>query len=569
MNYGDFVTVYEALSKTTKKLEKISILASFLPQLKGQEELVYLLRGRVFPDYDVREIGISTQLTIKAIARASASDSVRVTKEFARIGDLGDVAVHLLRHKKQSALYHRDLTAEHVFASLSALATIEGKGTIDKKLGIISELLISARPEEARYLIRTILGDLRVGVADAILVEAVVAAFLPHSEGLLEKAEQAYALINDFAEILAMAFRGKHAFDTIHLTPGRAVQVMLAVKADDIEDAFRICGTPCAFEHKYDGFRMLINFDGKEVKLFTRRLEDVTKQFPDVVRAIRSHVKGESFILDSEAVGFNSKTEKYLPFESVSQRIKRKYDIEDLAKKLPVELNIFDVLYLNGAVMVAKPFSERRALIERIVKQKPWVIRLAKQIVTDKVDVAERFYHDALKIGEEGVMIKRVDAPYHPGRYVGYMAKLKPAKQDLDLVIVKAEYGTGKRAGGLTSFTLACRSNGDFLEVGNVSSGLKEKKGDEGTTYGELNDILQNLVTKREGNSVHVRPKVVVSVTYQNIQPSPTYSSGFALRFPRISHYRPERGIKDIATLDEIKKDLNKQRTKNTGAHSL
>lgn len=569
MKYGDFVTVYEALASTTKKLEKISILASFLPQLKGQEELVYLLRGRVFPDYDVREIGISTQLAIKAIAKASATDAARVMKEFARMGDLGDVAVHLLSHKKQSALYHRDLTAEHVFASLSALASIEGKGTVERKLSLIAELLISARPEEARYLVRTILGDLRVGVADAILVEAVVAAFLSDSEGVLEKVEQTYALVNDFAEILAMAFKGSRAFDRAHLVPGRPVQVMLAVKAESIEDGFRICGRPCVFEHKYDGFRMLISFDGKELKLFTRRLEEVTKQFPDVAKTIRTHIKGESFILDSEAVGFDAKTEKYLPFESISQRIKRKYDIEDLAKKLPVELNIFDVLYYNGESIVNKSFSERRNLLEGMIKQKPWVIRLAKQIITDDVRVAEKFYHDALKIGEEGVMIKRIDAPYHPGRYVGYMAKLKPAKQDLDLVIVGAEYGTGKRAGGLTSFTLACRSNGDFLEVGNVSSGLKEKKGEDGTTYRELDEILQKLVLRREKNVVFVKPRVVVSVNYQNIQPSPTYSSGYALRFPRITHYRPERGTKDIASLDDIKRELATQRTKNTGAHSL
>lgn len=569
MKYGDFVAVYEALANTTKKLEKIRILASFLPHLKGQEELVYLLRGRVFPDYDVREIGISTQLAIKAIAKASASDISKVTKEFARLGDLGDVAVFLLSRKKQVALYNRDLTAEHVFASLSALAAIEGKGTVDKKLSLISELLISARPEEARYLIRTILSDLRVGVADAILVEAVVAAFFSDSKEMVDKVERIYALVNDFAEILGMAFKGARTFDRAHLVPGRPVQVMLAVKADDIDDGFRICGKPCVFEHKYDGFRMLISFDGKEIKLFTRRLEDVTKQFPDVVAVIRAHVKGSSFILDSEAVGFDAKSEKYLPFESVSQRIKRKYDIADLARKLPVELNIFDVLYYEGHSKLELPFRERRALIEQIVKQKPWVIRLAKHIVTDDPSVAEKFYHDALKIGEEGVMIKRLDAPYHPGRYVGYMAKLKPAKQDLDLVIVAADYGTGKRAGGLTSFTVACRSNGDFLELGNVSSGLKEKKGSDGTTYTELDEILQKLVVKREKNRVHVKPKVVVSVTYQNIQPSPTYSSGFALRFPRISHYRPERGTKDIASLEDVKKELSKQRTKNTGSHSL
>jgi DNA ligase-1 len=569
MKYSSFVSLYEKLSGTTKRLEKTKILAEFLPHLKGQEELVYLLRGRVFPDYDIREIGMSTQLVIKSIAKATAADSAKVTKEFSSKGDLGDVAAHMLAYKKQAALYARDLTAEHVFASLSALASIEGKGTVDKKLAIISELLISARPEEARYLIRTVMGDLRVGVADAILVEAVVSAFFSGDKAILEKVEQTYALVNDFAEILGMAFKGAKTFDRAHLRPGRPVQVMLATKAEDLEDGFRICGKPCVFEHKYDGFRMVISYDGKEIKLFTRRLEDVTKQFPDVTSVVKSHIKGESFILDSEAVGFDHKTEKYLPFESISQRIKRKHDISELAAKLPVELNVFDILYYDGKSTLDMPFSDRRELIEKIVKQKAWVIRLAKQIVTDRVDVAEKFYHEALKIGEEGVMIKKLDAPYRAGRYVGYMAKLKPAKQDLDLVIVGAEYGTGKRSGGLTSFILACRDGDDFVEVGRVSSGLKEKTSEEGTTYKELDEILQKIVTKREGNIVYVKPKVVVSVTYQNIQPSPTYSSGFALRFPRISHYRPERGTGDIASLADIKKELTKQRTTNTGAHSL
>lgn len=569
MRYSDFVSVYTSLSKTTKRLEKTRILAVFLPHLKKQEELVYLLRGRVFPEYDVRELGVSQQLTIKAIAKAVGSTPDKVLKEFSVSGDLGDVAFHLLSRKKQLGLYHRDLTAEHVFASLTALASIDGKGTVDKKLSIIAELLISANPEEARYLVRTILGDLRVGVADAILTEAIAAAFFEGSKEVLEKVEQTYALVNDFAEILSMAFKGEKAFAHAHLVPGRPVQVMLAVKAESIEDGLRICGSPAVFEHKYDGFRVVISYDGSNLKLFTRRLEDVTKQFPDVVEIIKAHVKGESFILDSEAVGFNPRTEKYLPFESISQRIKRKHNISELSKNLPVELNIFDVLYYNGEPTINLPFHERRKLLENVVKQKPWVIRLAHQIVTDKVAEAEKFYRGALKIGEEGVMIKRFDAPYRAGRYVGYMAKLKPAKKDLDVVIVKAEYGTGKRAGGLTSFTVACRSHGDFVEIGNVSSGLKEKEGSEGTTYTELDSILQKLVIKREGNIVHVKPGVVVSVAYQNIQPSPTYSSGFALRFPRITHYRPDRSPKDIATLDELKKEVAKQRTLNTGAHSL
>ena len=198
--------------------------------------------------------------------------------------------------------------------------------------------------------------------------------------------------------------------------------------------------------------------------------------------------------------------------------------------------------------------------MERIIKDVKWELRLATQIITDDIKEAERFYKDALKIGEEGIMVKNIDASYKAGRLVGYIVKMKPEVADLDLVIVGAEYGTGKRFGGLTSYIVACR-NGEshaqeFLEVGRVSSGLKEKSQEGETTYKELNEILQPLIIAEKAGIVKVKPKVVVSVTYQNIQHSPTYSSGFAMRFPRITHYRPERGTNDIATLEDIKKEV-------------
>lgn len=566
MKYEVMVRLYESLSKTTKKLEKTRLLADFLPRLKGHEAWAYLLRGRVFPEYDIREFGVSRQLTIKAIAKASGLPHEKVAKEFNRIGDLGDVAALLIAHKKQVSLVKRELSVEHVLTSLRTLCTIIGKGTVEKRVAIIVELLLSASSDEARYLVRTLLGDLRVGVADALLLDAIVLACFPNGHGA-EKVKYAYDLLVDFAAVLDMAFKGVHAFDHVTLIPGRPLNVMLAVKTLDFADAFRMCGTPAVFEHKYDGFRVLISSDGREVKLFTRRLEEVTTQFPDIVAYAKEHVKAKSFIIDSEAVGFDRATHRYKPFESVSQRIKRKHHIDSLVKSLPVELNVFDILYLNGENTVSLPFYERRKLLEKIVKEAQWKIRLAKQIVTSDVQEAERFYHEALKIGEEGVMIKNINAPYKPGRAVGYMAKLKPASADLDLVIVGAEYGTGKRSGGLTSFIVACRNNGDFLEVGKVSSGLKEKA-EEGTSYKEIDDLLQPLIIGEEGNVVRVKPKVVVSVTYQNIQPSPTYSSGFAMRFPRVTHYRPERGTKDIATLDDIKREVKRSHT-NKGPHSL
>jgi DNA ligase 1 len=202
------------------------------------------------------------------------------------------------------------------------------------------------------------------------------------------------------------------------------------------------------------------------------------------------------------------------------------------------------------------PFEKRRKLLEKVVKPERWKIRLSNQFVSDSEKDIEKFYREALKFGEEGVMIKNISAPYKPGRRVGHMVKMKPDSADLDLVIVGAEYGTGKRAGGLTSFIVACKNGKEFLEVGKVSSGLKEKES-EGTSYKEMDKILRPLVIEEKERHVVIKPKAVVSVTYQNIQKSPRYSSGYALRFPRITHYRPERGIYDIASLKDIEKEAS------------
>ncbi|MSS74566.1 ATP-dependent DNA ligase [Candidatus Pacearchaeota archaeon] len=557
MLYSELVAVYEDLSKTPKRLEKIAILSKFISDFRGHEEFIYLFRGRVFPDYDSREFGISTQLVLKAISRATGVSSEEVVSLFKKLGDLGNVAFSIFEKSKQKSLFSKSLSVEHVFTSLRKITEIKGDGAVDKKLNIISELLINSKPIEAKYIVRTLLSDLRIGVADAVLIESINLNFFSGDKSTLEKVQRAYDLLTDYSEVLKLCENGLDAINYVKLIPGRPTNVMLAVKVLDIDEAFEVCGTPAAFEHKYDGFRTLISSDGKNVNIFTRKLENVTLQFPDIVSFVKEYVKAKKFIIDAEAVGYDSTTGNYLPFESISQRIKRKYNISELAKKIPVELNVFDVIYLDGESVVELPFKERRKILEKIIENFPKKIRIATQLITSDKKEADKFYKDALKIGEEGIMIKNLNSTYVSGRYVGTMAKLKPVTADLDLVIVGAEYGTGKRAGGLTSFIVACRDGEKFVEVGRVSSGLKEKIS-EGTTYSEINNLLQPLIISEDENVVRVKPKIIMSVTYQNIQPSSSYSSGFALRFPRITHYRPDKDLRDIASLEDIKLEINK-----------
>jgi len=566
MRYSKLTEVYEALSSTTKRLEKTKILSEFLRLLSDDDkDIFYLLMGNIYPDYDERKIGISNQLAIKAISKATGVDTKKIIHEWKIIGDIGQVAEKFTLHKKQSTLNSHILTTEKVLANLRKLPELEGKGTVEKKLSLITELLTSASPKEALYLVRTLIGDLRIGIKESTIREAIVSAFFEGNKEASEIIETALDKTNDLVAVFDIAKKGKlKDFDKISVQVGKPIKAMLAQKVNSIEEGFKALGKPCAIEYKYDGFRLLIHKDKNKIILFTRTLENVTKQFPDVVEYIKEYARGNSFIIDSEAVGFNKKTKEYTPFQSISQRIKRKHDIEKLQKELPVEVNVFDIIYYNGKNLIEEPFEKRAELLRKIIKNHPYKIIASKQIITSDVKQAEEFYKKALKDNQEGIMIKNLKAEYKPGRRVGHMLKIKPEEKDLDLVITGAEYGKGKRSGWLSSFILSCKGNekDKYLEIGKMGTGIKEKSVEEvgGVSFDELTKKIKPLIIEEKGKSVKIKPKIVVAVTYQEIQKSPNYNSGFALRFPRFTALRPDKPLSEITTLKEIEKDFANQK---------
>ncbi len=563
MQYSQLCQTYEELEQNPSRLKKTEILAEFLKKIK-EPEVIYLFQGKAFPDYDEREFGISEKLCIKALSKASGISTDKIIQKWKELGDLGKVAEQIMSKKKQGTLFSHQLTTQKILENLRKLPELEGRGTIDKKLALISELLTSASGTEAKYIIRTLLNQLRIGVASGTIRDAIVEACLEKSKENSEAVETAYDKANDFALVFEKACGGIKSLKATTLTPGRPVKVMLALKADSIEDGFKRAGKPAVFEYKYDGFRMLINKDKTgEIKIFTRRLDNVTNQFPDVVEYVKEHIKADSFIIDSEAVGYDSKTKKYKPFQYISQRIKRKYEIERLIKELPIEINVFDILYHNGESLINKPFEQRTKLLRKIIKNKKYHLKTSSQLITSDEKKAEKFYEQALKDGQEGLMIKSLSSPYKPGARVGHMLKLKPAENELDLVITGAEYGKGKRVGILSSFTLSCfdKETNQFLEVGKASTGLKEKE-DLGLSFIELTNLLKPLIVKESGRDVTIKPKIVVTIIYQNIQRSPNYKSGFALRFPRIVRLRHDKHKENINTLKEISEDYNRHELK-------
>lgn len=568
MKYLKLTELYEQLDSTTKRLEKTKILSDFLKEIKIEEkDILYLLLGRVYPEYDERVLGISSQLAVKAISKATGVNSVEIVKEWKSLGDIGQVAEKISKKKRQATLDKKELSVKKVIENLRAIPELVGKGTIDKKLALITELLTSASPLESKYLIRTLIGDLRIGTQESTIRDAIASAFFEKekekdAKETSDSIQEALDKSNDIAEVFEIAKKQDlKLLRKIPLEIGKPVKLMLAQKALDIPDGFRALGTPCAIEYKYDGFRMLIHKKGDKVFLYTRRLENVTSQFPEIIDYVKKYTKGESLMIDAEAVGFNKKTKEYRPFQEISQRIKRKYDIEKIQEELPVELNVFDVIYYNGKSLIDEPFKKRSELVRSIIEEKPYKIVCAKQIITDSEKKAEEFYKKALADNQEGIMMKNLDAPYQSGRRVGHMLKMKPNQRELDLVITGAEYGTGKRSGWMSSFIVSCQDGDEFLEIGKVGTGIKEKS-EEGLSFEELTKKLTPLIKKEKGRTVEIKPKLVVSITYQEIQKSPTYNSGFALRFPRVTVLRPDRDTDDIATIQEIQEDYDIQQKK-------
>ncbi|MFH1501396.1 MAG: ATP-dependent DNA ligase [archaeon] len=561
MKYSHLSKLYQDLESTTKRLEKTSILADFLKHIQEEDkDIMYLLLGDIYPEYDERKIGISNQLVIKALSKSTGIESKEIVKKWKSIGDLGKVSEEITKNKKQSTLQSHILTTSKVLENLRKLPDLEGKGTVNKKLSLISELLTSASPLEALYLVRTLIGDLRIGVLESTIREALCSAFFKGDKEASKIIQNAIDRSNDLGESFIVAKKGKlKELQKISLQVGKPIKAMLAQKANNFEEGFKALGKPAAIEYKYDGFRLLIHKKGKDVTLYTRRLENVTKQFPEVIEYVIKYAKGESLIIDSEAVGFDKKTKEYKPFQAISQRIRRKYDIKELQEKLPVEVNVFDVLYYNGKSLLDEPFEKRTALIKKILKNHPFKIIHSKQIITEDEKKAKEFYKKAIKDNQEGIMMKNLKAGYQPGRRVGHMLKIKPEEKDLDLVITGAEYGTGKRKGWMSSFILSCKEGNKFLEIGKVGTGIKEKT-DQGLSFDELTKILTPHITEEKGKNVKIKPKVVVAVTYQEIQRSPNYESGFALRFPRFTALRPDKPLAEISTLEEIEKDFKSQK---------
>ncbi len=568
MKYSKLVELYEYLERTSSRLSKIEKIAEFLKDCDAEvlDKVVLLVQGRVFPSYSEKEIGVADKMMVKVIASATGFSEGEVVKKYKETGDLGLAVEELMGKKKQTTLVSRELEVGKVFENLRKLADIEGRGSQDVKISLIKELISNAKPKEAKYIVRTVLEELRIGVAEGVLRDSIARAFFPEKEGeekksVVEAIEWAWFLRPDYSEVARIAReKGLEGLRRVSIEVGKPYHVLLCEKAKDLKEAIEKFERP-SIEFKYDGARVCIHKKGEHFWFYTRRLENITRQFPDLLELARKGIKAKECVVEGEMLGVDRKTGNPLPFQMLSQRIKRKYDIEKMVKEIPIQVNLFDVVYCEGRELFSEPLEKRRKILEDIVTPIPGKFQLAERLVTKDLREAERFYKQALKAKQEGVIVKNLDAKYQPGRRVGYWLKVKPIMETLDLVITGAEWGTGKRAKWLGSFVLSCRRGDEFLECGMMGTGIKEKKTSPGDiTFEELTEQLKPHIISEKGKEVKIKPKIVVEVAYEEIQKSPNYTSGFALRFPRLLRIRFDKSPEDADDVERIEKLYHQQR---------
>ncbi len=555
MLYRVLAEALEKLEQASGYLEKNAIIVDLLKRTAVEEmdRVVYLLLGRPWPTYVSKETGVGIQQMKKAISTASGHSLKEIENLMARIGDLGEVAKLLAERRKQVVLFSEPLTVEKVFDRVKSLPDVTGEGSVDRKIALISELLTSATPIEAKFIVRTVLGDLRIGVAEGRMRDAIAATFnLPP-----EIVEHAYMLTTDYAIVAKAAAQGVGTLRKLGVTLGHPVSPMLAQRAESVDEILERMGGKAAFEIKLDGIRIQTHKNEDKITLFTRRMEDYTSMFPDLVDPIRKALNPKRVIVDGELVAMDKDRQKPMPFQEVLKR-RRKYGIEKAAEQIPIEIYLFDVLMVEGRSVIDKPYKERREILEQIVTSVPGKVMIVEKIVTGKKEDILKFLKHSLSLGHEGLVAKDLESPYRAGRREFLWLKLKPEVDTVDLVVVGAHYGKGKRAGTFGSYVLAARDEktGRYKTVTRCGSGYTDKD------LKELTEFFNRIKLEKPSDEVDIeiecdayfKPEVIFEVAFEEIQLSPPekHTGGVGLRFPRFIRIREDRRPEEATTIEEI-----------------
>jgi len=571
MEFSIIAKTLENMEGTTKRLELTDFLVDLFKETSQDllPKIVYLIQGKIRPDFEGIELGMAEKLAIRSLSKSSGTPVKKIQETYQDDGDLGHVAEKILQLKKQTTFVNESITVERVYETFFKIAKMEGKGSQDMKIKYISSLLNDATPMDGKFILKILLGTLRLGVADNTIIDAITIAFTGSKEKR-HQIENAYNVSSDLGKVAqVISEEGINGVEKFQISVFNPVRPMLADRVKSESEALEKMGEKFAAEYKLDGERVQVHLKNKQVILFSRRLENITKFYPDIVENISKSLKTREAILEAEAVAVNENTGEFLPFQELMHR-RRKYNLDRAVSEIPITLNFFDVLYFDGKNCLDLPYEERRKNLEEIVAEDKFAKLVPMVTVTSDSEI-EDFLENSINSGCEGLMLKSLEGQYRAGMRGSNWLKLKREYRNelgdsLDLVVIGAFFGRGRRTGRYGTLLVATYNdeNDTFSSICKVGTGFTDENLDQ------LYQILSNKVTLKKNqkidsgieSDVWFDPELVIEVVASEITLSPIHKtatniirkgSGLALRFPKFTgKIRIEKSAENASTDREI-----------------
>ena len=571
MDFSIVAEIFEKMENTTKRIELTNILVELLKKTPKKiiPNAVYLLQGIIRPNFEGVELGIAEKLAIRAISKSSGLSIKKIEDDYRKVGDLGLTASNILKLKTQTTFTAEKITLERVYETLFKIAKLEGKGSQDLKMKHVSSLLNDATPLEAKFVLKILLGTLRLGVAENTVMDALAIAFTGKKENK-ERIENAYNVSSDLGKVSQIvATNGIDGIKKFKISLFSPIRPMLADRVKSEKEAIKKMPELFSAEYKLDGERVQIHKQANKIILFSRRLENITQYYPDIVENIGKSLNVHEGIFEAEIVPINENTGEFLPFQELMHR-RRKYKLEQAVSQYPITVNFFDVLYFDNKDCLNLEYSERRKILEKLVNEDNFSKLVPMLLVKNENEVGD-FLENSINAGCEGLMLKTPSAPYRAGSRGSNWLKLKREYRNelgdsLDLIVIGAYFGRGRRTGLYGTLLLGTYNpeQDNFPSICKVGTGFTDESLDQ------LYQILSNNVTLKKNSriisemeaDVWLEPELVLEIVASEITLSPIHktgldlirkNSGFALRFPKFTgKIRYEKAVEDASTVEEV-----------------
>jgi len=571
MEFSIIAEIFERMEGTTKRIELTNLLVELLKKTPKKiiPNAVYLLQGIIRPNFEGVELGVAEKLAIRAISKSSGLSIKKIEDDYKKCGDLGLTASNILKLKTQTTFTAEKITLERVYETLFRIAKLVGKGSQDLKMKYISSLLNDATPLEAKFVLKILLGTLRLGIAENTIMDALAIAFTGKKENK-EQIENAYNVSSDLGKVsLLIATDGIDEIKKFKISLFSPIRPMLADRVKSEKEAIKKMSEIFAAEYKLDGERVQIHKQANEVVLFSRRLENITQYYPDIVENVKKSLSVNEGVFEAEIVPVNENTGEFLPFQELMHR-RRKYKLEKAISQYPITVNFFDVLYFDKKDCLNLEYSERRKILEKLVNEDDFS-KLVPMLLVKNENEIEDFLENSINSGCEGLMLKTLDAPYRAGARGSNWLKLKREYRNelgdsLDLIVIGAYFGRGRRTGLYGTLLLGTYNpdKDNFPSVCKVGTGFTDESLDQ------LYQILSNKITLKKNSrvvsemeaDVWFEPELVLEIVASEITLSPIHKtglnlirkgSGFALRFPKFTgKIRYEKAVEDASTDEEV-----------------